>query len=85
MNLTGISELWFGQNIYNFDNYTIFHSGRPVLGSAEAVDRNEGVGIVLGPCMSTEVLVEVSSRLVLARVKLEGQRGEALPCPNMPQ
>ena len=53
INLTGISETkWFGQNDYNIDNYTILHSGRPVLASGEMIERNEGVGIVLDPRMS---------------------------------
>ena len=44
MNLTGISETkWFGQNVYNIDNYTILHSGRRIPASGEMIERNEGV------------------------------------------
>ena len=76
----GISETkWFGQDDYNIEGYTILHSGRPVPSSGEAVDRKEGVGIVLDPGMTVawrsagdEWKVHVfSSRLVLAWLKLE--------------
>ena len=81
MNITGISETkWFGQAMYNVEGYTILHSGRPVPGDAQRVERNEGVGIVLDPQMTAawrsagEEWKAVSSRIVTARVKLEEQR-----------
>ena len=82
MNLTGISETkWFGHEVYNIDGFTLLHSGRPVPDRAngEAVVRNEGVGIVLDPQMSEAwknaggVWKAISSRLVLARLKLRGR------------
>ena len=88
MNLTGISETkWFGQNVYNIDNYKILHSGRPIPDSGEMIERNEGVGIVLDPRTSEAwrgtggVWKAVSSRVVLARMKLEGRCGERTTTP----
>lgn len=66
--------------MYNVEGYTILHSGRPVLGNAQRVERNEGVGIVLDPQMTAawrsagEEWRAVSSRIVTARVELEKQR-----------
>ena len=78
MNIVGISETkWFGQGVY--DGFLILHSGRPVPGSDERVERNEGVGIVLDPSMVScwkdggEVWNPVSSRIVSAQLKLSDQ------------
>ena len=38
---------WFGNAIYDVDGYLILHSGHPVPGVGERVERNEGVGLVL--------------------------------------
>ena len=47
MNVVGISETkWLGQDVYGF---FILHSGCPVPGNDERVERNEGVGIMLYP------------------------------------
>ena len=77
MSVTGISETkWFGSAVYNVDGYLILHSGHPIPGDGEKVERNEGVGIVLDPCMaenwkeSGEVWNPISSRIVTARLKL---------------
>ncbi len=75
MSIIGISETkWFGQEKYEVD--VILHSGRPVPVGDEAVERNEGVGIVLDPVMaqiwkdSGEVWKPVSFRIVYARLEL---------------
>ena len=82
LKLVAISETkWFGQDVYNIEGYTILHSGCSVPRSGEAVDRNEGVGIVLDPCTTEawrhagEVWKAVSPRLVLTRLKLGGSSG----------
>ena len=52
MNIVGISETKsFGQGVYHVDSFLILHSGHPVPGNDERVERNEGVGIVLDPSM----------------------------------
>lgn len=80
MNITGISETkWFGQAVYNVEGYTILHSGWPIPGEAQAVERNEGVGLVLDPQMTIawrntgESWKAVSSRIVTARLKFARQ------------
>ncbi len=82
MNVTGISETkWFGQEIYNINDFTVLHSGHPIPTNREAAERNKGVGIVLDPRMSEAwrnsggVWKAISSRLVLARMKMESGRG----------
>ncbi len=77
MNIIGINETkWFGQEKYEVDGFVILHSGRPVPVGDEAVERNEGVGIVLDSGMakvwkdSGEVWKPVSSRAVHARLEL---------------
>ena len=66
----------FGQNMYEIEGYTILHSGRPVPDDTDTVERNKSVGIVLYPCLAEawrrtgEVWKGVSSRMVMARVKL---------------
>ena len=78
INIAAISETkWFGQNIYEIEGYTILHSGRPVPGDGDIIERNEGVGIVLDPLLADawrragEVWKGVSSRIIMARVKLD--------------
>ena len=52
MSVVGISETkWFGQDIYDVDGFLTLHSGCPVPGAGEKVERNEGDGIVLDPDM----------------------------------
>ena len=77
MSVVCISETkWFGSAVYDIDGYLILHSGRPVPGEGVKVERNEGMAIVLDPCMvknwkdGGEVWEPVSSRVVSARLKL---------------
>ncbi len=77
MSIIGISETkWFGQEKYEVDGFVILHSGRSVPVGDEAVERNDGVGIVLDPVMaqiwkdSGEVWKPVSSHIVYARLEL---------------
>ena len=78
INIAGISETeWFGQDMYEVEGYTILHSGRPIPGDTDIMERSEGVGIVLDPHLAEawrragEVWEGVSSRIVMARVKLD--------------
>ena len=84
MNVVGVSETErFGRDIYDVDGFLILHSGRPVPGTGEKVERNEGVGIVMNPSMVScwknggEVWNPVSSRIVSARLKLSDQAAVA--------
>lgn len=77
MSAVGISETkWFGSAVYDVDGFLILHSGRPVPGKSEKGERNEGVGIVMDPCMGEswkecgEVWNPVSSRIVSARLRI---------------
>ena len=86
MSITGINETkWFGQAMYNVEGYIILHSGCPVPGDAQRVERNAGVGIVLHPQMTAAWRSEgeewraVSSRIITARAKLEKQRASSQP------
>ena len=55
MNVVGITETkWFAQDVYDVDSFLILHSGCPVPGTGEKVERNEGVGIVLDPAIYGE-------------------------------
>ncbi len=74
MNIVGISETkWFGLRKYKVNDHLILHSGHPVPAEDEAVERNEGAGIVLDPDMARlwkeggEVWKPISSRIVSAR------------------
>ena len=85
INIAGISETkWFGQDMYEVEGYTILHSGRPIPGDTDAVERNEGVGIVLDPQLKEawrragEVWKGVSSRIVMVRVKLDDGYGRQI-------
>ena len=66
--------------MYDVGGFLILHSGHPVPGAGERVERNEGVGIVLSPSMvrcwkdGGSVWNPVSSRIVSARLKL-GESG----------
>ena len=77
LSVVDISETeWFGNAIYDVDGFLILHSGCPVPGVGERVERNEGVGLVLDPSMVEswrecgEVWSPVSSRIVMARLML---------------
>ena len=53
INIAAISETkWSGQIIYEVEGYTILHSGRPIPGDGDIIERNEGVGIVLDPLLA---------------------------------
>ena len=85
INIAGISETkWFGQDIYEVEGYTILHSGRPIPGDTDAVERNEGVGIVLDPQLKEawrragEIWKGVSSRIMMVRVKLDDGYGRQI-------
>ena len=77
--------VWAGYTctVYDVDGFLILHSGRPVPGTGEKVERNEGVGIVMDPSMVScwknggEVWNPVSSRIVSARLKLSDQAAVA--------
>ena len=76
MNVTGISETKrFGQVVYEVKGYTILHSGCPIPGESQTAERNEGVGIVLDPQMTTawkeadEIWKAVGSRIVRHKVR----------------
>ena len=44
--VAGIQETkWFGQDVWNADGYTLFHSQRTLPGDGEPLLRNEGVGL----------------------------------------
>ena len=68
----------------------MLHSGRPITGSEEALERNERVGIVMDLRISEAwrsadgVWTAISSRIVLAQGRLEGGRGIS-PHLRMPQ
>ena len=82
MGITCISETkWFGKDVYEIDGYEIdgytgLHSGRDLPGSGDALQRDEGVAIVLDLVLSVawrdagEVWTAVNSRLVSARLRL---------------
>ena len=77
LSVVGISDTkWFGNAIYDVDGFLILHSGCPVPGVGERVERNEGVWLVLDLSMAErwrecgEVWSPVSSRIVMARLKL---------------
>ncbi len=63
----------------------ILHPGGPVPAEDEAVERDEGVGIVLDPDMaslwkgSSEVWKPTSSHIVSARLKFSDRRHPAVP------
>ena len=51
MSITGIIESkWFGQGVYDVDDFVMIHSGKP-LRSGDVL-RNEGVGIVMNPVVA---------------------------------
>ena len=64
--------------------HTILHSGRTIPGDGDIIERNEGVGIVLDPLLADawrragEVWKGVSSRIIMARVKLDDRSGRQI-------
>ena len=77
MSMVCISETkWFGDDVYEVDGFTVLHSGRSVPQSGDAVQRGEGVAIVLDPLMATSwrdsggKWSTISSRIVSARLQL---------------
>ena len=76
-----ISETkWFGNDIYEIENYTILHSGRELPKEGEPVATGEGVGIALSPEATKawrdggEQWEPVNSRIVTARMKMKGRK-----------
>ena len=72
-----ISETkWFGDDVYEVDGFTVLHSGRSVPQSGDAIQRGEGVAIVLDPLMATAwrdsggTLSAISSKIISARLQL---------------
>ena len=77
MGVVCVSKIkWFGEDIYEVDGFTVLHSGRSVPQSGEAIQRGEGVAIVLDPFIanawkdSGSVWSAVSSRIVSAHLRL---------------
>ena len=73
-----ISETkWFGNDIYEIENYTILHSGRQLPKEGEPLARGEGVGIALCPEGTKawknggEQWEPVSSRIVTAKLRMK--------------
>ena len=53
MGITCINKMkWFGKDVYEINGYTVLHSGRDLPGSGNALQRGEGVAIVLDPVLS---------------------------------
>ena len=74
MGVVCVSETkWFGSDAYEVGGSLVLHSGRDVPQSGDAIQRGEGVAIVLDPWMaqswrdSGEIWTAVSSRIVSAR------------------
>ena len=77
MSIVCISETkLFGDDVYEVDGFTVLHSGRSIPQSGDAVQRGEGVAIVLDPLMATSwrdsggKWSAISSRIVSARLQL---------------
>lgn len=77
MSVTGISDTkWFGQAVYEVEEYTILHSRCLILGESQTAKWNEGAGIILDPQMiawreAGEIWKAVSSRIITARIELQ--------------
>ena len=78
MQLLYISETkWFGNDIYEIENYTILHSERQLPKEGEPLARGEGVGIALSPEGTKtwknggEQWEPVSSRIVTAKLRMK--------------
>ena len=75
---------WYGNDVWQANGYTFFHSGRPLPCAEETAVRNEGVGIMLDERASAawreagEAWEAISSRVVTARLKAMG-RGQRRP------
>ena len=71
-------------NTYEIEGYTIVHSGRPIPDDRDLIERNEGVGTVLDPLLADAwrragvVWKGVSSRIIMARVKLVDRSGRQI-------
>ena len=79
VSVAGIQETkWFGRDVWTAEGYTFLHSGRPLPSDGDQATRNEGVGIALDRKATEawkaagEKWEAVSSRIVLARLKLAG-------------
>ena len=77
----GIQETkWFGQDVWNVNEYTLLHLGRTLPDDGEPLIRNEGVDIVLDQRATAawknagECWKVISSRIVTARLQI-AQRG----------
>ena len=81
----GISETqWFGNDIYDIEDHTILHSGRPLPGDGDHARRGEGVGLILSPEATRawreggEMWQAVSARVITARLPLKEDRSQHL-------
>ena len=78
---------WFGSDIWQADDYTFLHSGRPLPNNGESAMRNEGVGIALNKEATKawkeagEVWDAVNSRIITARLRLtkKGRKVRGMP------
>ena len=82
MTVAGIQETkWFGQDVWNVNEYTLLHSGHTLPDDGEPLIRNEGVDIMLDQRATAtwknagECWKVVSSRIVTARLQI-AQRGQ---------
>ena len=83
VSVAGIQETkWFGKDIWPASyGYTLLHSGRPIPGDSDIVNRQEGVGILLDKRASAawrrggEVWKAVSSRLISMRLRWASSDG----------
>ena len=80
--VAGIQETkWFGQDVWNVNEYTLLHLGCNLPDDGEPLIRNEGVGIVLDQCVTAalknvgECWEAVSSGIVTAILRI-AQRGQ---------
>ena len=78
---------WFGSDIWQADDYTFLHSGRPLPNNGESAMRNEGVGIALNKEATKawkeagEVWDAVNSRIITARLRItkKGRKIRGMP------
>ena len=78
---------WFGSDIWQADDYTFLHSGRPLPNNVESAMRNEGVGIALNK-EATKTWKEagegwdaVNSRIITAHLRItkKGRKVRGIP------